>query len=233
MVLDDFLHSRLSDDFLNKLEKDFVTCDTAGFTMVLRFSYNLNDHPDDYEYDTSDADIDLAEEHIEQLGTLLRNWQHVIMTIEAGFIGTWGEWYFSENYSDPDNDFQPTPEQILKRRRLGKAILDNFPDRQIVFRTPAIAKSVLDDDTPLTSGFTGSDKSRVGLHNDCFLASDDDYGTFNNDADRQWLEDQSRFTFVGGETCQVNHPRYINNSNKTYQNSYFNEGQSVTQLGQR
>ena len=58
--------------------------------MVLRFCYNLNDSPDDSGYDTSDADIDVAEEHIEQLGELLRKWQHVIMTIEAGFIGTWG-----------------------------------------------------------------------------------------------------------------------------------------------
>ena len=131
VILDSFFNSRLIDELLEKREKDFIATDAAGCTMGLRFSYNLNDHPDDSGYDTSDADIELAEEHVEQLGKLLRKWQHVIMTIEAGFIGAWGEWYISENYSDPENDFQPTQGQILKRKRLGKGILDNFPDRQI------------------------------------------------------------------------------------------------------
>ena len=193
---------------MSRLEKDFIAADTTGFTMVLRFSYNLNDNPGDSGYDTSDADIDLAEEHIEQLGKLLRKWKHVIMTIEAGFIGAWGEWYYSENYNNPSDYFQPTSEQILKRRRLGKALLDHFPDHQIVFRTPAIAKSVLGDEIPLQNGFDESDKSRLGLHNDCFLASNDDYGTFASELERQWLEKQSQFTFVGGETCRVNRPRY-------------------------
>ena len=145
------------------------------------------------------------------------------MNIEAGFIGAWGEWYFSSNYNDPDNDLTPTPEQIVKRRRIAKANLENFPDRQIVFRTPAIAQSVLKDETPLTEGesFSGSDKSRIGLHNDCFVASRDGYGTSTSENDRVWLEKQSKFTFVGGETCHVNHPRYFTKTKCVHYSLHF------------
>ena len=65
VVLDDFKKSPLSNEFLDDLEKDFIAADAAGFTMVLRFSYNDNDNPDDSGYDTSDADIDVAEHHVE------------------------------------------------------------------------------------------------------------------------------------------------------------------------
>ena len=55
--------------------------------------------------------------------------------------------------------------------------------------------------------------ARVGFHNDCFLASTDDYGTFydygnsvskkdtGNFILRKYFEADSRFLAVGGETC--------------------------------
>ena len=174
--------------------------------MILRFHYNDGGS---WPPDTKDADIDTAEGHLQQLGNLLGDWQHVILTVEAGFIGAWGEWYYSENYNDPSNGYIPTEAQMAKRRRLVKAILAAFPSRHIVLRTPGYVQGVLNDSTALTEeeAFGGSDKSRMGMHNDCFLASDNDYGTFQNEADRVWLEKQSKFSFVGGETCALNSPR--------------------------
>jgi hypothetical protein len=61
--------------------------------------------------------------------------------------------------------------------------------------------------------FNQSYPSRIGFHNDCFLASADDYGTFNdygNSANkrdtanvrmRTYFKADSRYTAVGGETC--------------------------------
>ena len=61
---------------------------------MLRFHYNDNDNPTVLSsgtlYDVTDADIDIAESHIQQLGSRLDNWQHVILAVEAGFIGAWG-----------------------------------------------------------------------------------------------------------------------------------------------
>merc|ERR1712183_887894 len=135
-----------------------------------------------------DADIDIAEGHLQQLGGLLEDWQHVIVTVEAGFIGTWGEWYYSENYNDPNSNpypYIPTAAHIEKRRRLLQALLAAFPSRQIVLRTPAHVQNTLGDNEALTEeeAFDGSNKSRLGMHNDCFLASDTDYGTFQSEED--------------------------------------------------
>ena len=187
---------------------------------MLRFYYNDNDNPTVLSsrtlYDVTDADIDIAESHIQQLGSRLDNWQHVILAVEAGFIGAWGEWYYSVNYSTQQEGgwFYPTEAQFEKRRRLVEALLTAFPSRQILLRYVEAVHKVLGNNDPLTEieAFDGSKKSRLGIHNDCFLADERDSGTFQwNDpeVDRVWLEKQSNFTFVGGETCIYNPPRYF------------------------
>ena len=214
VVLDTFLSSNLSEHFLSLLVKDFEAADNAGFTMILRFHYNDNlagtccPPPD-----ITDADIDTAEHHVEQLGRALHDWQHVVLAVEAGFIGVWGEWYYSGNYNNPTT-WEPSQAHLDKRRRLVEALLAAFPSHQILLRYVPVIQAFLGDDLPLTphQAFTGSSRSRLGLHNDCFLASDKDFGTFsweNPEADRVWLERQSNFTFVGGETCRLNPPRLV------------------------
>jgi hypothetical protein len=88
-------------------------------------------------------------------------------------------------------------------------------------RTPQIKqKYVYGASAPVTSGpltikeaFSNMDKARIGFHNDCFLSTPDDYGTFYdygsssqprkpaNDVLRKYIEADTRFTAVGGETC--------------------------------
>jgi len=52
------------------------------------------------------------------------------------------------------------------------------------------------------NAYTQSSTSRVGHHNDCFLASRDDYGTYQDiSIEKDYLENDSRFVVVGGETC--------------------------------
>ncbi|MGH3718910.1 MAG: DUF4832 domain-containing protein [Pseudonocardiaceae bacterium] len=51
--------------------------------------------------------------------------------------------------------------------------------------------------------------SRIGIHDDCFLAGADDYGTFVTATDHQWLADHAQSLPVGGESCVVNTPRTL------------------------
>jgi hypothetical protein len=47
--------------------------------------------------------------------------------------------------------------------------------------------------------------SRIGIHNDCFLARKGDRDTFkpaNETRERQWLKNEGVYTVVGGETCE-------------------------------
>jgi hypothetical protein len=62
--------------------------------------------------------------------------------------------------------------------------------------------------------YTGSDEARIGLHNDCFLSSYSDVGTYSdygNDLSEKgidtthlkpYLASDSKFTAIGGETCR-------------------------------
>ena len=172
----------MSQGFLSSLEKDFETADSVGFSLVLRFHYNDNDNPTVLSsgtlYDVTDADIDIAESHIQQLGLRLDNWQHVILAVEAGFIGAWGEWYYSVNYSTQQEGgwFYPTEVQFEKR----SSPITAFPSRQILLRYVEAVQLFLRNKDPLTEieAFDRSKKSRLGIHNNCFLASEHDPGTF-------------------------------------------------------
>jgi hypothetical protein len=53
----------------------------------------------------------------------------------------------------------------------------------------------------------GSALSRIGHVNDCFLASDDDFGTYQLPGEKDYAIADSAFVPVGGETCAVNPPR--------------------------
>src|SRR5690606_29508811 len=78
------------------------------------------------------------------------------------------------------------------------------------------AQASIETEPSLASqAFDSSDNSRVALHNDCFLASPDDYETFSdygnssgrsrgehvNRALRKYFEEESKYVAVGGETC--------------------------------
>jgi len=88
-------------------------------------------------------------------------------------------------------------------------------------RTPQIKQKFVFGPQAVTSSrplqekdaYSFSDISRIGFHNDCFLASPDDYGTFYdygssdspkqeaNKMLREYFEQDSRYGPVGGETC--------------------------------
>jgi hypothetical protein len=53
--------------------------------------------------------------------------------------------------------------------------------------------------------WSGSKRARVGHHNDCFLASSSDYGTYAApiDAWRSYVAQDSAYLPMGGETCAV------------------------------
>ena len=69
------------------------------------------------------------------------------------------------------------------RRLLVEKLLDVFPENIVVQgRTPAIMQNIVQTDDAITEeeSFDGSIKSRVGHHNDCFLANASDYGTYRD-----------------------------------------------------
>jgi hypothetical protein len=117
--------------------------------------------------------------------------------VQAGFIGAWGEWYYSTNGLNNTGD----------RRTVLEKVLSVLPANWMVqIRTPNYKKDIFGITQPLTSSeaFSGSNISRTAHHNDCFLASYDDYGTYQDTVvDKMYLSLDTKFTAMGGETCAL------------------------------
>ncbi|MHB8875359.1 MAG: DUF4832 domain-containing protein [Myxococcaceae bacterium] len=193
--LDSYRTGPLPQPLLDGLGQGFARVRTAGIKVILRFQYN--DGPIGAP-DASKAQI-LA--HLGQLAPVLQANADVIAFMQAGFIGAWGEWHNSTNGLDNTTD----------RKAILTALLQALPaSRMVQLRTPHHRDEIFPGGpTTAAQAFGGSDGARTGQHNDCFLASADDYGTYLAPVE-QWkttVAEQCRFTPGGGETCAVNPPR--------------------------
>ncbi len=180
--------------FLPKVETDLRTAEAAGVKLIVRFAYS--------ETSSADAPPARVEGHIAQLAPVLNRHAGTIFALQAGFIGQWGEWYYTDHYaSDPSRPWALTDANWAARGRVLNALLGRVSARiPVQVRYPGIKQRLVPATDPRAR--------RVGIHNDCFLASVDDYGTFPaGDADRTWLAAQTRTVLMGGETCTVNAPR--------------------------
>lgn len=198
--LEDFVNkSTISNEMIQMMQKNFDIVRENGIKVLIRFAYSSTS--EEGAGVIFDADEDIVLKHIAQLKPLLERNKDVIAVIEAGFIGGYGEWYYSTYYGNKDQANHD------KRKRILKAILDTFPkDRMVSVRTPAIKTIFLGinaENGALSQGeaFTQSYKARLGHHNDCFLANEDDEGTYKNSAERTYTQIDSKYTVMGGETC--------------------------------
>ena len=185
---------RLDATYLQKVRTDLTRARAAGMRLVVRFAYS--------DSTSADAPPLRVLGHIQQLAPVLNASADIISVLQAGFIGRWGEWYYSDSFtSDHDQPWRLSDADWAARGSVLQALLNSTsPDIKVQVRYPAIAQRLL-------AGSPTAARSRVGIHDDCFLASDDDYGTFASVSDRAWLAEQTRASPMGGETCGVNVPR--------------------------
>ena len=165
---------------LARLDAGLARSRQAGVKVVLRFSYNFSGG-------APDAPLARALGHIAQLKPVLQRNGDVIDTLQAGFVGAWGEWHSSTNNLTSTD----------AKRKILAALLDALPaDVQVQLRFPRDRKELLG------SGIPASAAGRVGYHNDCFLAAEspeqikgfEDYMT----------QAVASGIHVGGETCEIN-----------------------------
>ena len=190
--LDDWRETDISQETIDGLDSNFADIRDAGLKAIIRVAYNQGPYPDS-EPDASKAQI---LRHIEQLTPLLQKNSDAIAWVEAGFIGAWGEWHTSTNGLD----------NITDKRNILNAILAAIPNRYVQVRYPANIIEMYPNPEDAV-------KARVAHHNDCFLSSNTDVGTYERDGvitierDQAYLAELTRFTPMSGETCAPNPPR--------------------------
>lgn len=190
--LDNWRETDIPQDVMDGLETNFADIREAGLKAIIRFSYNEGPYPDS-EPDASRAQI---LRHIKQFTQLLQKNADVIAWVEAGFIGAWGEWHTSTNGLDNLSD----------KRDILQAVIESIPNRYVQVRYPA---NIIE----MYPAPEDAARARVAHHNDCFLSSDTDVGTYERDGintierDQEYLAELTRFTPMSGETCAPNPPR--------------------------
>ncbi|MBX6361062.1 MAG: DUF4832 domain-containing protein [Acidobacterium ailaaui] len=235
-ILDDFKNRPLSNDFLSDLNHDFEIAREAGMKIILRFSYIDDTHsgacPEIYVCPPyGDAPLSVVLEHISQLKPYLQQNADVIVCIQEGFIGIWGENYYTDYFGDASSNGQGRlmDNNWIDRNEVLKALLDAVPkDRMVQVRTPQIKQRyIYGTSAPISSpalteseAFSGSDKARIGFYNDAFLSGPSDQGTYidygnSNSPPRSdvrtintlknYVKAESIFVVIGGET---NDPSY-------------------------
>ena len=223
--LTEFVKSDISDKFLNLVRKNMQALREAGAKCILRFAYTNSQSKHPY-----DAEPKWVARHIEQLKPILQEYSDVILCFQSGFIGVWGEGYYTDNFFfDPQ-----TPEEHKLRKEVIDAMLDAIPaDRQVALRTPMFKRNMYatsyTDTLTLATAYDGSAKARICAFNDCFGASADDYGTFIGKDTREYWRKETRYTLMGGETCGLSDYCKCKQSIKdcedfhwTYMNSGYN-----------
>lgn len=185
---------------LTQLREQLATVRDAGLKMVLRFAYTTST-------DGDDAPKDRVLAHLDQLAPILRDSSDVIAVMQGGFIGAWGEWYYTQNFG---NAGSVSEADWANRKAVVDKLLTVLPkDRMVQLRTPKFKRTLYSPDPlPPTQAYDGSARARLGHHNDCFLASPDDFGTYEDPAvEYPYLKDETKYLAMGGETCGQNPPR--------------------------
>ena len=226
--LEDFKAADISTAYLAAVQTDFDVARAAGVKLIPRFAYT--DAVDGSGCASficppyGDAAKAWVLRHIQQLAPVLQANADVTAAVQMGFIGTWGEQYYTDHFGDASQgpDFKLTDANWADRNEVLGALLDAVPEtRQVQVRYPQLKQRyVYGVQAPTSSGaltageaYAKTDKARIGLHNDCLLASADDFGTFTdygNDATasqsdtatlKPYAAAEGAFVAVGGETC--------------------------------
>lgn len=202
--LTDYMESDIPQEFLDRLDYNMNQLREGGAKVVLRFSYKSSM---EYKDKPWNATPEWIHRHIDQVTPYLQQHADVILCVQCGWLGSWGEWYYTDNgyKQNPtkDSDFEMRWEVL-------DHMLSAVPEtRQVALRIPAYKMRYLKmhgDTTmsPLTAAeaYQNTPKARICGHNDCFVSSSNDVGTYNKSSERDFWAADSKYTFMGGETCE-------------------------------
>ena len=170
--LKDRRNQALSTADLNKITTDLATVRQVGLKAILRFAYTS-------AATEPDAPLNIIEQHLDNLKPVLVQNKDIIACVQAGFIGAWGEWYYSTNGLN----------NTTARNAVLQKWLEVLPkDRCVQVRTPAYKQTFTGIAAPLnaTTAYKGTPQARIAQHNDAFMA------------------EEALYTPLGGETARPN-----------------------------
>jgi len=210
--------STLPDELIDTIESNLEKAQNSGVRLIFRIKYR------DTIDGSYDPQRDIILSHLDQLKPLLQEYSSAISTVQAGLIGAWGEWHsFTGDYHEDTDGY------IANRKELIEKLVDIFPEKYILIRTP-MHKELLFSDTEVygleseegkiteESAYSDALHAKMGHHNDCFLIDETDAGTYMEDNISFWksyVANDTYFTAMGGETCGEGSDESLSDCNNT------------------
>ena len=193
----------LPSSLLDTIEENFTKIKTAKVKTIFRITYRGGSGEDPQK--------EILLSHLQQLQPLLEKNSYLISVVQIGLIGAYGEWHsFTGEFAETNIDF------VKNRKDVVNALADIFPNKYLQIRTPMHKEQLFGNSqnyytettkamiTP-KNAYSKKINTRIAHHNDCFLASSDDAGTYdgnNLDFWKDYVKNDSLYTPMGGETCQ-------------------------------
>lgn len=187
--------SELPQEVLDGFDEDMNVLRQMGLKAVVRFAYTSDDNGGTIGYD---APLSIVQSHIAQYKDHWQAAADVIYCFQAGFVGTWGEWYYTENFGNKESRMNDS------RRAVVDALLDAVPaDRCVQMRTPLFKTSYLGSTEALTAeeAYQNTPKARLGHHNDAFLYGEGNMGTYDDpETQKAYIAKETFYVPIGGES---------------------------------
>ena len=208
-MLESFMNSDINSTYLANIQKDFDNVRSAGLKIIVRFAYT-NSIGTDAQQPVKSQILT----HITQLSPILNKNKDVIFSFQAGFVGTWGEWYYT-NSDEFGTEGTISTNQWANRKEILDSMLAAAPvEIPIQVRYPGI-KTRLYGKTKLTeeTAYQNTANSRIGFFNDAFLNNYGDMGTYSvsskcknpvGTTDYIYLSNETKYLPMTGETNGIN-----------------------------
>ena len=197
--LKNYVNKSINKDKIQEIQEYFNILRENGYKVIFRVVYDSEGE------ENPEPEFNNILEHIETLKSIYEKNEDILLVIEAGYLGSYGEWH-SGKYDD----------DVEYRNRIIQKLLEVVPKSiTINLRKPSFITDYTTETLTEDNAYSGVDVSRLGLHNDGYLASDTDYGTYEREERKETLEYQhelTKYTIFGGE-CQNKDSIYTNIEN--------------------
>lgn len=160
----------LTGDAIAAVSNTLVNARANGAVMIVRFGYTSG-----AETGAEPTDFDVLVGHIRQLGPVLAAFPDVVLAVECGMTGPWGEMH-SNGYREPHH-IRAIGDAWLETLSKQTALLVRYPMWVVEYAgktTDEFLREVEDG----TYYKAQPAQRRIGMFNDGYLGTDADYGTW-------------------------------------------------------
>lgn len=208
-----YLEQRLDAKKLSELRTALSAAEKNHVQVIFRAAYGFEKECAEPE------DIKWLGIHIQQISEVLNEFPGVILTVQAGMLGPYGEWHSSRFLQEGDG--AAARYYVLQQ---WESCLN--PQYQVSVRRPRFIREAWEK---------GLLEGRLALHNDALLSTDTDMGTYDDEEysrvqELEWMEENLKDGCSGGEMpglTEWTSPEYADREFRklhlTYLNLKYNE----------